>query len=406
MKILVSCLFLVVMAIGFAISAYAQNPECNLKAGSDLPAAKQKEFETLLASAPDKPAVRYNAAIDYAQAGNSQNALSMLVDALAETPWLDPSTESAFQPLYGCAAFQKLVQRVEKKFPPVATSHVVRTIPQKDLIPEGLVSDPVDGTLYMSSIFHRKIVKIAPDGSVSDFVTEAQDGLLGVLGIKVDARDRSIWAASERRGESALFHFGYSGKTLSKYSPEEPGKHLFNDLVVTSHGDVFVTDSEDGSVYKLPQDAKKLVRLDLHKRLYPNGIALAADEKSIYVAHECGIVVMDLNGGSIAELAAPIDVSLAQVDGLYLRNGSLIAIQNGFGANRIVQLRLTPDGRNVSSGKLLEFRSSNLELPTTGTIYNDNFYFIVNTQIDHEENGKLLREEQLQPIKIAEMKLR
>jgi hypothetical protein len=403
MKILVSCLLL---AISLAITALAQNPDCNLKAGGDLSTAKQKEFEILLESAPDQAAVRYNAAMDFAQAGNSQKALSMLEEGLAETPWLDPSTDPAFQPLYGCASFQKLVQRVQKKFVPVATSRVVRTIPQKDLIPEGLASDPVDGVLYMSSIFHRKIVKITADGRVSDFVAEAQDGLLGVLGIKVDPRDRSIWAASERGGESALFHFDRSGKTLSKYSPEEPGKHLFNDLVVTSHGDVFVTDSDDGSVYKLPQDTKRLVRLDLQKRFYPNGIALAANEQSIYVAHAFGIVIMDLKGSSIAELQAPKDVSLAQVDGLYLRKGHLIAIQNGFGANRIVQLRLTPNGRSVSSGKLLEFRSSNLELPTTGTIYKDNFYFMVNTQIDHEENGKLLREEQLRPIKIAEMKLR
>jgi len=48
---------------------------------------------------------------------------------------------------------------------------------------------------------------------------DAQDGLLGVLGIKVDPRDRSV-GASELRGQSALFHFARSGKTLGKYVPE------------------------------------------------------------------------------------------------------------------------------------------------------------------------------------------
>src|SRR6266567_1971620 len=38
-------------------------------------------------------------------------------------------------------------------------------------------------------------------------------------------------------------------------------------------------------------------------------------------------------------------------------------------------LASAPDNKGVFAGKLLEFRSSNLELPTTGTIYKDNFYF-------------------------------
>lgn len=398
-RILFSCLLI-------ALSGMARGAECDLKAGPEIPAQRQKLFETVLATDADQSGVRFDMALDYAKAGNSRKALSLLQQALGETPWLDASAEDGFKPLYGCPAFQELVRRVQEKYPPVAASHVVYTVPQKDLIPEGLAADPVDGTLYLSSIFHRKIVKIAPDGKISDFVVESHDGLLGVLGMKVDAHDRSVWVASERGGEAALFHFDRSGKTLTKYVPEERGKHLFNDLVVTIHGDVFVTDSEDGSVYKLPRDAKKLIRIDLQGRLYPNGIALSADERILYVAHAFGIVMMDQAGGSIAELRAARGVSLAQVDGLYFRKGSLIAIQNGFGANRIAQLSLTPDGRHVADGKLLEYRSANFELPTTGTIYKDEFYFIVNSQLDHEDGGKLTHEDQLQPIKIAKLRLR
>ena len=398
MKILFSCLL-------FLASAWAQKIDCPPKGGSDPPAEQQKRLDALLHVTPDQAAVRFEMALDYAQAGNDQKALSLLEEALAQTPWIDPSTEPALKPLYGCAAFKKLVARVQHKYPLVAGARVVQVIPQKDLIPEGLDSDPTDGTLYLSSIFHRKIVKIAPDGKISDFVTEAQDGLLGVLGIKVDPRDRSVWAASERSGQAALFHFDRNGKTLGQFAPRQPGKHEFNDLVVTSTGDVLVTDDLDNAVYKLSNGANELTRIAVPNRFYPNGIALATDEKSVYVAHAFGIVRMEIDGGAITELQKPEDISLAQVDGLYVRNGSLIAIQNGFGANRIVQLRLAPDGKSISSGRLLEFRSPNLELPTTGTIYKGSFYYIVNTQIDHEKDGKLIGEDKLQPIKIAALKL-
>jgi len=316
MKILASCLLLVV-------SAHAQTSGCSLKDEGELSAETLKQFQALRPDTPDQAAVRFDMAVHYAQMGNGRKALSLLEEALADTPWLDPSAEQAFKPLYGCAAFRKLVAQVQHRYPPVAASHVVHIIPQKDLIPEGLASDPTDGTLYLSSIFHRKIVEITPDGRISDFVAEAQDGLLGVLGIKVDPRDRSVWAASGLRGQSALFHFDRSGKTLGQYAPQEPGRHEFNDLVVTSKGDVLVTDDFDNTVYKLPHGSDKLLRIDLQNRFYPNGIALAADEKAVYVAHAFGIALIDLAGSAITELQKPKDISLAQVDGLYLAKGSL-----------------------------------------------------------------------------------
>jgi hypothetical protein len=188
MKMLIPCFLLLVSSS----ASYAQTPVCRLKGEGELTIGQQKRFHAIRPDTPDRAAVLFDMAIDYARAGNSRKSISLLEEALADTPWPDPSQEEAFHLLYGCDAFKKLVAKVQQKYPPVTASHVVRTIPQKDLIPEGLASDPIDGTLYMSSIFHRKIVKITSDGSISDFVVEAQDGLLGVLGLKVDSSDRSL----------------------------------------------------------------------------------------------------------------------------------------------------------------------------------------------------------------------
>jgi DNA-binding beta-propeller fold protein YncE len=388
-----------------ASCANAQSPECNLGSGAELPKVRQEQFSALLSSGVDSAAVRFDEALAYAKVGNYQKALFTLEQSLEDTPWLDPVSEADFKPISGCAAFQRLVSRIENKYPAKFSSKIAFTVNARDLIPEGLASDPADGSFYLSSIYHRKIVKIAPEGKSSDFVAEGQDGLLGVLGMKVDIRDHSVWAASERSGAAALFHFDPNGKTLARFDPADAGKHLFNDLVITPQGQVLVTDSENNSVYSLAPGSKKLVRYGLGKRYYPNGIALSSDGKTVFVAHAFGIVRMDLNGESVAELRAPRGISLAQIDGLYCWQGSLIAIQNGFGPNRIVRLQLTPDGKVVSSGAVLEFRSPNLELPTTGTILKGRFYFIVNSQIDHEDDGKLRNEIDLKPIKVAVLTL-
>jgi hypothetical protein len=393
------------MAFALAVFAPAQTGPCNRTSGKELSLRTQNQFASFLKSGADPAAVRFDMALHYAKLHNYGKAMYTLELALKDTPWLDPFSEPDFRPISGCSSFKALVSRVEEKYPAVASAKPVFTVDASDLIPEGLASDPADGSFYMSSIYHRKIVKITPDGKMSDFIAEAQDGILSVLGLKVDPRDRSVWAASERLGKAALFHFDSNGKTLAQYLPEEHGTHGFNDLVITPAGQVLVTDSTDSSVYSLPPGGKKLLRYGLGSRPFPNGIAISPNGKTVYIAHGFGIVRMDVNGTGMEELRAPAGVSTAQADGLYFWNGSLIAVQNGFGPNRIVQLTLAPDGKSVTAGEVLEFRSSSLELPTTGAILNGNFYFMVNTQIDHEQDGKLRQADHLQPVRIAVLKL-
>lgn len=388
----------------FAFSCSALG--CQLVNRGELSRESLDRFRTLLEVTPDRAAVQFSMALEYAQVGNTAKALSLLREALADLPWLDPSAEPTFKPLTDCPAFESIVSAIHRKYRPVAASHRIKVLLPKDLIPEGIASDPVDNTLYVGSIFHRKILRIDSHGRVSDFVTEGRDGLLGVLGIKVDARDRSVWAACALRGASALFHFDSEGRTLGHYVPSEPQRHEFNDLVVTPAGDILVTDDLDNAVYRLAHQERRLERIDLGNRDYPNGIALAADGKSVYVAHAYGIALLNPQSRQITKLDKPKDITLAQVDGLYLRRGALLAIQNAFGGNRIIELGLSPDGRRIVSGKLLEFRSANLTLPTTGTIVGNRFYYLVNTQIDHEKDGKLLRANSLEPVRIAVLPLK
>jgi hypothetical protein len=390
----------------FLSSVWGQAQTCNLKSEGEIPRETQERIKRAhLDSASDQATRLYLLARFYTAAGNGRKGLDLLTQALKDTPWFYPAQEARFQSIAGCPEFQELVRRVDKKHPPLSVSKVAHVVPAHDLIPEGLAADPANGTLYLSSTFHHKIVAITPQGKISDFVSEGQDGLLGVLGMKVVPSDRSVWAATEADGRSALFHFDHNGKTLGRYLPEEPGNHLFNDLVVTKDGDVFVTDSEFASVYKLPAGASQLVRINTENYYYPNGIALSPDEKTIYVAYAFGILLMDLNGGSRAELRVPRGASASEINGLYFYKGSLIGIQENLGPSRIVQLDLTRDGKGVTRGRLLEFRSANLQSPTTGAIYRDQFYFIVNSQGDHVRNGKLVDEEHMQPVQIAVLKL-
>src|SRR6478736_295541 len=156
----------------FVLSALAssQTQSCNHNGGKELAPAKQREFASFLVSSGDIAAVRFDMALHYAKLGNYAKTLSTLQEALKDTPWLDPASEPDFKPISGCSSFKALVARIEKKYPVVSAAKPAFTIHASDLIPEGLAADPVDGSLYISSIYHRKIVKILPDGKVSDFI--------------------------------------------------------------------------------------------------------------------------------------------------------------------------------------------------------------------------------------------
>jgi len=79
---------------------------------------------------------------------------------------------------------------------PVNRSFLAFTIPEKDLLPESVAYDPVEEAFYVGSTRKGKIVKVGRDGKVTDFVAPRRHGLWMVIGMKVDARRRILWAAS------------------------------------------------------------------------------------------------------------------------------------------------------------------------------------------------------------------
>src|SRR5687768_15158028 len=82
----------------------------------------------------------------------------------------------------------------------LAQSEVAFKIADPDFIPEGITYDPSTKTFFLGSTFKRKIVAIDAAGKVRDFTTEAQDGIYGVLGMRVDPKTRTLWAISSNAG--------------------------------------------------------------------------------------------------------------------------------------------------------------------------------------------------------------
>lgn len=277
-------------------------------------------------------------------------------------------------------------------------STVAFTIGEKDLIPEGIAYDRKTKTFYVGSTYLRKIVSIDEKGTVKNFTAEAQDGMRGVLGLRVDEKRRVLWAVSGHLGLTMPIKNGdrnclgcsdvlkydlKTGALIKKYSlPNKPENHFINDLTIKANGDVYLTDTIAGAIYFIPATGGEMTEFTrLEKTLYPNGIDLSTDEKHLFVGLEGKIAAIDFQSKQIVYLPTPEGVSIGGIDGLYFYKNSLIVVQPFSAGKMIVRYYLSKKRDRIERAEILEANHKLFNQPTTGTIVGDEFYYIANSQL-------------------------
>lgn len=328
--------------------------------------------------------------------GQAAVAIPRLVRALGMGSGLDVIDDPAMASVLQGPEAAGVRKAADALRAPVATSTEAFRLAERDLIPEGIAYDPAARQFYVGSIYHRKIVRVDAGGRATPFVGEKQDGLLSVLGMKVDPVRRELWAATQGHlnmqdatpgedGRAALMKYDLaSGRLIKKYEPEgDAGRHLFNDVAFDGQGNVYVTDSEAGSVYVVRRADDRLERLvGPGQFAYPNGIALASDGRRLFVAHLGGTAIVEIATRTVSPLACEENVALTDIDGMYRDGHRLVVVQNGLAPARVAVLTLNAAEDRVTGATVLE-RGHALfaAIPTTGAVVDGWFYYIANAQI-------------------------
>jgi hypothetical protein len=368
-----------------------------------------KTVEGLLPRVADRGAALYLLADHYARLGDLQKALALLKECVALDEGFDLAKERAFAPLRTNPEFRELVEQARRRNPPVHHAHVAFTVPDKDLFPEGLAVDASSGVFYMGSEFLKKIVKFTLKGGVSDFVKQDLYDLSPIGGVHVDPADHSVWATTDAgvKHRPELLHFDAQGALVERYA--EPGSmpHDLNDSVLRGTREIFVTDTEGNHVYHFHRVAHTFTEMKLHRPVFePNGITTSGDGNLLFIADDLGVIRVDLRSNESADVNPGPHDTLAGIDGLYWYKGGLVGVEYGTGAYRVMRWRLSPDGRTVVGSEVLERGTDLVNNPTTGAIFEGNFYFMANTGIHNLENDKIMDESKLEPVKIATVALR
>ena len=318
---------------------------------------------------PENTARIYVLATFHDQARQSDEVVRWL-NRLDELHW-DLGVNPIDFPNTKTQAFRDVVGRLDARLPRVSNARVAFTIAgHRDLVPEGITYDPTEDVFYLSSIKQKKVVRVDRAGNARDFVSEGQDGMIDTLGMKVDARRRLLWVVSSSLEAKRSMLFAYDLRDAHLLKKIEATPALLNDITLLDDGTVFATDMGRGKVMRLAPggDALEEWASDF---LYPNGIAASADQRFLYVADFRGVTRFALRDKHRETIETT--VPLNGIDGLTFHEGTLIGIQNAIGKPRV--LRIHPDDSSV---QVLESKNDRFEIPLTGTMAGDDYYFIAN----------------------------
>ena len=366
---------------------------------------------------PNHPRPLYNLAVAYALNNKPDEALTVL-ERLAAMGLIFMDTED-LKSLHDLPRFKAVRSKFALNEKASNRSEKAFTIPQKDLITEGIAFDAKWKRFFVGSIHRRKIVSIDKNGKVSDFSLES-DGLWSVSGMRVDEKRNVLWAATTAfpqmqnfqkadDGKAAVFKYDLkTGKLLQKFPlSNEKEKHALGDLIVTKNGDVYASDSTAPNIYRIDAKTGKMeIFLTSDNFSSLQGLAFSPDEKYLFAAdYSKGVFRIDLKDKKILQIAPDENTNPIAIDGLYFHRGNLIAIQNGFRPHRVARFVLNKDFTRVTKSETLEANHADFNEPTLGVLVGNDFYYIANSQWNLTNERGTLAEDKLKEPVILRLKL-
>ena len=328
-------------------------------------------------------ALAYLLADTHARLGDRDQALKWLTLAAAGPFEIMPPPLSALWRYRDDPAFAEVFAALRARHRPTANGARLFTLPHGAGPLEGVAYDPDTRQLFVSDMAARHIMAVSPEGQYQPFATDLE---LRPLGLKVDASRRRLWAATTNLfaaiepEKTALVRFDLA--TGERRTFTAPGARTFNDLAVAPNGDVFVTDTEGGGVWRLREGADALEPLvPAGTYFLPNGIAIDDAGKLLFVAQGASLHRIDIATGETRRLTAPPTLDTVGTDGLYFRDGALVAVQNLLTPGRILRLVLNPDRTAIEAVEVTDNGHPDFNTPTTGTFDGDRFLVLANAQV-------------------------
>ena len=387
----------VVLAAALSLAATARGAEptpAPTASAAPTPCPEQANLigrlSTLMERRPDDATLHFWRARAWAQCGDAAQAAAGLAEVERLGAGFLPVRSAGFERVWGDPAFRARHDALERALPRADGAREAYRIRRRDMIPEGIAWDPARERVLVGGLASGDVVAVDGSGAAKPFAGPFE-GRPQVLGLAADGARRRVFAVvtngvGRPEGAAAINAVleldADSGAIVRRL--DAAGAAQLNDVAVAADETLYVSDTGSGAVWRAAPGDTALARWLADGSLPgANGIAVAPDGKAIYVAHATGLARVELADAAVtARLANDTRETLAAIDGLYARGGTLIAVQNVTNPGRVIELALDPAGTRVTGVRtLVSHHHPALDEPTTGAVAGDRFLLLAATGI-------------------------
>lgn len=363
------------------------------------------------------PSLIFNLARADARLGRAEDALGWLQAFAASGLTRDVANDTAFAQMRQGPAWTAIAERIAGNARPVANAQPGFTLTDSAFMPEGIAFDPRSRRFFLSSLRSGRILSYAVDGGFAELVPAGRDGQWAMLGIAVDTLTRTLWAtthaapyftgyAAADSGKSAVLAYDLDTGTLRhRYLPPDSGRHQLGDIAVSADGDVFVSDADNGVVYRIERGEEEMEAFAQDELVSPQGLVVTSDGRRVLVAdYVRGIASLERESGELAWLPVPDSVAVSGIDGLVRMGHRLIAVQNGVAPKRVIELQLDDEERRITGWRPLESATPLLTEPTHAVAVGGEVFFIADSGWDRlDPAGQLKPGTRLEPAHVLRL---
>jgi hypothetical protein len=251
------------------------------------------------------------------------------------------------------------------------------TFAAPDVVPVGLAHDAVSRRFVLGDRkAHRLLVIDEVSRHVVNYVSGSSAGFYDELAaFTIDSRRGDLWVVSnkgEADGSMSVLHKLQlvSGRTLLEArTPDAAVPVRLIDVTVTPDGTVYAIDAIDVRIFRLRPGARTLESVMRIEGRRPTAIT-AADDHTLYVAAEAGIVRVDVAARSATPVKSP--EALTDFDSLSWRAGSLIGVEQVTGTALIVRVALDAAGTRAQPRAVLATSPQ----ATVGALTSGAYYYL------------------------------
>jgi hypothetical protein len=404
------------IGIGFNSHLYAQDVTTIYEQGKKCLAANDsKGYYQYMAKAfelyPQHFAIAYHFGAASVLNDKPQQALDLLAKAIWMNAELDLTGNNALGRLKSTPGWSDLLSLQQKLQVVVISSDTALVLSDRTLHLESVAVHK--NTFYGASIRHRALVEIKKGIPVKMI---SRQNAPAFFGIAIDRQRDMLWASASPIEQMANFDstlqsnvhgYSLSTKELKKtYTISKPS--LLGDVVVSTNGEVFVSDSKNNAILTLSTGDTLQTFYSSQEFQNLQGIALSENNRFLFIAdYVKGIYRLDLKSLNLKLIANSTEASLVGIDGLEYYNGSLIAIQNGVIPFRVMRYFLNETMDTITSYEVIDWNHPAHHEPTNGMIDGDTLYYVANSQWSgYDEAFAQLPSEKLQDIVVLKYKLK